>query len=221
MQSWGTTSRYKQRATDAMPTKSGVLGLIASAQGRRRTDPLEDLADLFFAVRVDQPGTLLRDYQTSQDWRAGKATNLVTRYYLADAVFVAAIQSPNREFLESIEQALNNPRYMLYLGRRSCPVSPDLVIGIQDTDAVTALQNEPWHASYSHRLVRTRRVILPIYRDARPGESGLAAQDVPVSFSQEHRRYSWREIVGDEGGAPFENPDGRADDPYFEAVVAG
>lgn len=47
MQSWGTTSRYKQRATDAMPTKSGVLGLIASAQGRRRTDPLEDLADLF------------------------------------------------------------------------------------------------------------------------------------------------------------------------------
>jgi len=33
MQSWGTTSRFDQRYTDKEPSKSGVLGLIASAMG--------------------------------------------------------------------------------------------------------------------------------------------------------------------------------------------
>ena len=66
MQSWGASSRFKQRATEQVPTKSGVLGLLAAAQGRQRTDDLQDLAALTFAVRVDQPGSLLRDYQTAQ-----------------------------------------------------------------------------------------------------------------------------------------------------------
>src|SRR5699024_12206037 len=68
MQSWGDESRFNVRATAATPTKSGIVGLIAAAQGRRRTDGGENLAKLRMAVRVDQRGSLLRDYQTAQPW---------------------------------------------------------------------------------------------------------------------------------------------------------
>ena len=95
MQSWGTESRYATRATSTLPSKSGVLGMLAAAEGRRRTDGVEDLAGLRFAVRVDQSGSLLRDYQTAQNWQNNPKSQakLITRYFLTDAAFVAAIES--------------------------------------------------------------------------------------------------------------------------------
>jgi CRISPR system Cascade subunit CasD len=47
------------------PTKSGVVGLVANAQGREYTDDISDLAALRFSVRLDRPGHLLEDYQTA------------------------------------------------------------------------------------------------------------------------------------------------------------
>ncbi|MFW0768389.1 type I-E CRISPR-associated protein Cas5/CasD, partial [Trabulsiella odontotermitis] len=49
LQSWGTSSRFSRRGTDRVPSKSGVVGLLAAAQGRRRTDPLEELLGLRMA----------------------------------------------------------------------------------------------------------------------------------------------------------------------------
>ncbi len=120
-QSWGDRSRYTIRATGQVPTKSGVIGLLAAAEGRRRTDPVEDLARLTFAVRVDQPGNLLRDYQTAQPWQKNPNADasLVTRYYLSDALFVAAVESPHREVLENLEEALRRPRFPLFPRRRT------------------------------------------------------------------------------------------------------
>lgn len=218
MQSWGDDSRYKQRKTGQVPTKSGVIGMLAAALGRRRVDPIEDLAGLSFGVRVDQPGTLLKDFQTALPEGASNA-QLVTRYFLSDAVFVVAVESEERALLENIESALRRPRFPLFLGRRSCPAPADLVLGIRDSDLVTALQGEEWHASKSHRQARARNVVLPIHRDARKGERGIACRDVPISFAQEHRQYAWREVVQDETGAPFENPLATKSDPFFEAVI--
>lgn len=221
MQSWGDASRYRDRATGSQPTKSGVLGLVAAALGRRRTDPLEDLAALTFAVRVDQPGSLLRDYQTAEAWQGGGGTSLVSRYYLSDAVFVAAIQAGDRALLEGIRDALASPRFPLFLGRRSCPANVDLVLGIEDTDAVTALRTVPWKASAAHRRTRPRSVVLPIFRDGLPGEEGEARQDVPLSFAQEHRRYGWRTVVQDDQGAAVDNPEGTSRfDPFFDEVIS-
>ena len=199
MQSWGDESRYNTRATAATPSKSGIVGLIAAAQGRRRTDPVEDLAALRLAVRVDQPGNLLRDYQTAQQWltHPDKAASLITRYYLSDAAFVATVESPSRQLLEGIADALRRPAFPLYLGRRSCPAPVNLVLGIEDTDAVTALQHQTtWYATQAHKQERGKHVSLPIYRDALPGEPGaVQRQDVPISFSQQHRQYGWRGVV--------------------------
>ena len=64
LKAWSSTSRFNRRETDLWPTKSGVLGLLAAAQGLRRGDIIEKLLNLNLGVRVDQPGTLLRDYHT-------------------------------------------------------------------------------------------------------------------------------------------------------------
>jgi CRISPR-associated protein Cas5/CasD subtype I-E len=69
LQSWGLRSSFNRRETNAEPTKSGVLGLLAAAAGMSREDPLDDLIPLRLGVRVDQTGTLLRDYHTLSDYR--------------------------------------------------------------------------------------------------------------------------------------------------------
>jgi CRISPR system Cascade subunit CasD len=89
LQSWGSAARFARRTTENAPTKSGVLGLLAAAEGRPRTADLSDLAALRFGVRIDQPGTRLRDFQTAHHQDSGKAMPLSDRFYLADAVFVA------------------------------------------------------------------------------------------------------------------------------------
>ncbi|GAB2510437.1 type I-E CRISPR-associated protein Cas5/CasD [Nocardia heshunensis] len=74
LQAWGTRSKFRHRDTDPdRPTKSGVIGLLAAADGHNRDGinadypdafPLETLAALRFGVRADRPGVLVRDYHT-------------------------------------------------------------------------------------------------------------------------------------------------------------
>lgn len=66
MQSWGDASRFNRRETRTEPTKSAIIGLLASAQGRTREDSIEDLLQLSFGVRVEQKGLVMRDYQTEK-----------------------------------------------------------------------------------------------------------------------------------------------------------
>ena len=224
MQSWGTESRYATRATYTLPSKSGVLGMLAAAEGRHRTDGVEDLAGLRFAVRVDQSGSLLRDYQTAQDWQnyPKSQAKLIARYFLTDAAFVAAIESEDQDLLEGFAESLKRPVYPIFLGRRSCPAPPNIVLGVVDKPAVEALQDHStWHATKDYMRTCGQEVELPIYRDSLVGEAGTACQDVPVSFDPEHRKYSWRTVVQKEFATvknPIE-PENRRPDPFLEAVM--
>lgn len=65
MQAWSNTPAKAVRPTQDHPTKTGVIGMIASALGRDRSDPVDDLAILRFAVRADRPGELAEDYHTA------------------------------------------------------------------------------------------------------------------------------------------------------------
>lgn len=224
MQSWGTESRYNTRATASMPSKSGVLGMLAAAQGRRRSDSVADLAGLRFGVRVDQSGSLLRDYQTAQNWQKDPKAqaSLVTRYFLTDAAFIGAIESEDRQLLEGFAESLNRPAFPIFLGRRSCPAPPNLVLGVVDKPVVEALQgHERWYAVREYMKTCGEQVLLPIYRDALPGEEGVACQDVPLSFDPQHRKYAWRTVVQREY-AEVKNPLDAAElrpDPFMEAVL--
>lgn len=226
MQSWGDESRFKIRATATTPTKSGIVGLIAAAQGRRRTDEIEDLAALNLAVRVDQSGSLLRDYQTAQEWQTkpNEPAQLVKRYFLSDAAFLAAVESDDRALLESIADSLKAPAYPLFMGRRSCPVHPGLVVGIADTGGEQALrEHRTWYATAQHKRQSPKQVFLALYRDALATETnGVPRQDVPLSFDPQHRRYGWRDVIRC-SDVEMQNPEGKehssSRDIYFETVV--
>lgn len=218
MQSWAYESRYKTRNAGDEPTKSGVLGLLAAAEGRRRSESIEDLAALEFGVRIDQAGKLKHDFQTAIDWRKGPPAAITERYYVSDAVFVAAVSGPG-VLIERLSHAVSSPQYPLYLGRRSCPVNSDLVIGLRDGNVEKALRQEPWHASNWYRKLKGRSVLLPLFRDAHDDEVGDLKRDVPFSFSSENRQYGWREVF-ECRPVLIENELGRVvSDPFLEAVM--
>jgi len=131
LQSWGSSSRFARRGTEVAPTKSGVLGILAAAKGIRRTEPLTELLGLEFGVRLDQPGQILRDFQTARTLDGKESMPLTYRFYLSDAVFLAAVRG-DRELLTGLDEALNRPRFPLYLGRRSCPPAGRISLGVHD-----------------------------------------------------------------------------------------
>ncbi|MDO4252623.1 MAG: type I-E CRISPR-associated protein Cas5/CasD [Rothia sp. (in: high G+C Gram-positive bacteria)] len=215
LQAWGAESRYKTRASNPEPTKSGVIGLLAAAQGRARQQPLADLAALSFAVRVDYPGQLLRDFHTARNWFSSKdQSQLSNRYYLSDAVFLVALAG-EQSFLAELESSLLHPAFPLYLGRRSCPAGPDLVMGIRPGDAEQVLRAEKtWYAPAWVQRQQGPQVALPLIRDALAGEAGDTIRDLPLSFDPEYRQYGLRSVVRAE---PVElvNPMGQQDEDLF------
>ena len=196
MQSWGDSSRYARRTTRREPTKSGVVGLIASALGRSREDSVEDIAQLELAVRVEQPGQLMRDFQTERPMDGGKPMPLSNRYYLSDACFLVALGGP-RELLEAIDAALRLPRRPLYLGRRSCPADVPLSLGIiSDADDVRlVLERETWRASEQFKSRNAGVSTLEVVADARDGEMCESWADYPLTYSVTGRRYACRPVT--------------------------
>ncbi|MEV7090158.1 type I-E CRISPR-associated protein Cas5/CasD [Streptomyces sp. NPDC093085] len=166
LQSWGERSHFNQRDTAGFPTRSGVIGLLASALGRRRDQPADDLARFSLTVRADRPGVLLRDLHTvgggllpkqtvttaEGKKRGGDTGTLVShRYYLADAAFTVALTATSERGGEAMAQtdllarcahALDRPRWPLYLGRRSCPPEGPVLLGTSD-DALHHLLHLP------------------------------------------------------------------------------
>jgi CRISPR system Cascade subunit CasD len=241
LQSWGGHSRFNRRDTTTEPTKSGIVGLLAAAHGLRRQDPIEDLVALTLGVRTDQPGTMLRDYHTVSDRRGrpllsaavgskgsqkptspAKYTHVTHRFYLQDAVFLAAVSGPE-ELLHTLADALRRPGFPLALGRRSCPPTLPLVINPPSPDTgslwsgnpLTVLRAVPWQPSESHRASVARRsdapatVDLPITVDDPSGDD--LRSDVPVSFDPYLRTFASRRVRqhwatlptgAESGGAP-------------------
>lgn len=188
LQSWGTDSKFEVRRTDKEPSKSGVIGLLAAALGRKRNDSLTDLNALRFGIRVDKEGELLRDFHTARHPSDQKRVYITTRYYLSDAIFLVGLESDDNLFLEKLMYALKNPVFPLFLGRRSCPITLPLVLGIREGNLETVLKQEP---SLSKSTVESYRIIC----DAVPGERYISRKkDVPVSFSPFRRQYGYRAV---------------------------
>lgn len=225
LQSWGSESRFNRRDTDVMPTKSGVVGLLAAAEGRHRGDPILDLVNLRLGVRADQPGTLLRDYHTVSDYRGlpllssasdarglqkktspTKHTAVTRRYYLQDAVFVAVVEG-DRSLVSGLAEAVRCPAFPLALGRRSCVPSQPLLIrpegGADDAlwpgDLRANLSLVPWQASTSHRR-KVQRTSGPIEHVRLAASSDShdgddVRTDVPVSFAHRDRAFTMRRVT--------------------------
>lgn len=199
LQSWGTESKFDIRKTDRYPSKSGVVGLLAAALGLRRDAALSRLSDMRFGLRIDSAGELVRDLHTVR--KDDKTSYLTQRYYLSDAVFLAGFESDDEALLNELDDALKHPVYPLFLGRRSCPPVLPLSLGLRDHSLFDALTAEPCQLS-EYALNRwNRKVIgvrpkLRVIMDASASETvhGLI-KDLPVSFSQEHRKFAIRPVI--------------------------
>lgn len=205
LQSWGSSSQYNRRETDDRPTKSGIVGLLSAAQGRRRTEPIDDLVELRLGIRIDQPGSLLRDYHTVSDLRGRpllsaavsksgaqrpsstrKTTHVTERFYLQDAVFVATVHG-EAGLLSDLAAAITAPSFPLALGRRSCVPTQPMLLRQGDSTLWHGAHDEvihrvPWQAGPDRRARAQRATVrLPVTCD---DESSFdTAADVPVSFA--------------------------------------
>lgn len=186
MQSWGLDSKFDIRGTQREPTKSGVLGLLASALGLRRDDvqALSELAQLRFGVRVDREGKLLHDFHMAHGIKSDYVTH---RYYLSDAVFLCGLESDDTELLQKCAYALTHPAFPLFLGRRSCPPTLPLVLSIRDCDLETALREE-------ERLVDSCDTVRMELEVPTQDDTAAVVKDVPVSFSPLRREFSYRKV---------------------------
>lgn len=204
LQSWGASARFSRRSTESAPTKSGVIGLLAAALGLERDADarLAELAALRFGVRIDQPGTRLRDFQTAHHFDTDDALPLSERYYLTDAVFVAAVEG-SHPLVDQLYRALRTPAYLPYLGRRSCPPSRHVELAVHHDYAglEAVLAAEPWRAAdwYQQRHRDQACVDLTVLIEVRaddPDGPALAdtLRDQPLSFDPRHRRYTLRTV---------------------------
>ncbi len=179
MASWGEIAVGEDRHSASFPTRSAILGILASALGIPRSDERGQhaLAEGYrVAVITCAAGELLRDYHTAQvpsaadtkgwhlatrrdelaviEWtrrtkgKGGEAI-LSFRDYRCDGRWIAAVQPGDTAPypLAALRDALLRPRFVLYLGRKSCP--PGLPLEPQVIDASTlveALTRARFHA---------------------------------------------------------------------------
>lgn len=204
LQSWGSSARFARRTSEPAPTKSGVIGLVAAALGRHRREDVSDLASLRFGVRIDQPGTPIRDYQTAHHLDTGKSMPISERFYLADAVFVAALEGEPGP-IDTVHDALRSPTFLPYLGRRSCPPARPIELRVRhDKNLRQALDDEPWHAAaWYQRRRRQAHVCLELRIEATPAGGPVdSLRDQPLSFDPRHRRYALRGVYSDQVTVP-------------------
>ena len=146
LMSWGFASRFQRRTTALFPIRSGVLGMICAALGADKGSITEAewLARLD-AIRLTvvtiprtpngahQSLTIRRldDFQTVSGTRSAenkiKSDAVLThREYLLDAKFGVILAGP-RPTLEPVGEALRNPRWGVWFGRKNClPAAPVL-----------------------------------------------------------------------------------------------
>lgn len=153
LQSWGVASRFQYRETENLPTKSGVLGIVAAAIGidKYASDEAERLKPLasfnfsvFRALRIGQarPVERLSDFHTvgggydrkdprekmhvcrTADRKVSANAVITHRTYLNDVRFIAVLEG-DPQLLSKCADALQNPRWGVWFGRKAClPASP-------------------------------------------------------------------------------------------------
>ncbi|ATO34360.1 CRISPR-associated protein, Cse3 family [Dickeya dianthicola RNS04.9] len=116
----------------------------------------------------------------------GGGTKMTYRYYLQDSVFAVVLEVPQTQ-AELLSDALQNPVWDLYLGRKNC-VPTELIYQGLFADADDAWQQAQTVAENKQRL--------PSYAVIEGEGDGdiITLNDVPVQFGQ-HKRYRDRRVT--------------------------
>lgn len=215
LQSWGHQSIFQRRNTLAFPTHSALVGIIAAAMAVDRNDPeharkIRDLSsDLRFVVcRLRQAATsqpvapVLEDYHTVENARTAsggtKATELTRRFYLQNSVFVVLMQGTGA-LLTQVVEALKDPVWGGWLGRRSCvPSLPMLPPGnwpaLSASDAWGVVRSVLAKALPSSDIDPSWDLCPRVMTATSFADGTDTWLDVPENFDHSPRRYNARRV---------------------------
>lgn len=209
LQAWGEDSKWDIRDSSDMPTKSGIVGLIACAMGLERGNAeIAALSEaITIAVREDRAGTRLLDFHTvtgepllsaNGKPRSSGNTFISKRQYLQDASFLVIIDCTDI-WRERIVRALQHPKWCLYLGRKSCVPSRPVLIGVtEEYESISeALQKYPIQTRQRGRNTKKSQSCRYESEISNAGDATISRSDVVLSdgYRQFTRRRVWRGIV--------------------------
>lgn len=210
LQSWGETSKWDYRDSSTLPSKSGIVGLLGCALGlERNSAALVELAqNISVAVRADRSGEAFTDYQTVTGEPLMAATGkpkttgntiVSPRVYLQDACFTVFIET-TQVWIQRLEEALKNPKWCMYLGRKCCvPSRPVLVCVTSDyTDLMDAVKR-CWDTA---ETVRRDELMTVEVESCESNMAELIRTDEPVGVGRQFGlRQVWRGTVRREKNA--------------------
>jgi CRISPR system Cascade subunit CasD len=222
LQSWGFDSQYNRRNTGLMPTKSAIAGMCCAALGLARGSGKEQkfLASFgtvrMIAISIPRNGVIkklpvrrLQDYHTVQNTRraSGAINNdcvLTHRQYLTDAAFGILLEGDS-VLLGEIAAALADPKWGIWLGRKTCIPSAPVLAGLEGNwDNLLRLLKENRHDAL--RLLIGEKHLESFTRQEEVenfGEGRDSLPDAPVSFATERRLFSPRRVRTIQGtGSP-------------------
>jgi CRISPR system Cascade subunit CasD len=116
----------------------------------------------------------------------GGGAKMTYRYYLQDAYFAVLLQVPTAK-ADAIAEALQNPAWDVYLGRKNC-VPTDFIFRGCYADEGEA-NNQALAIATEKKLLEDFRVL----NGSHEGET-ITLNDVPIQFG-EHKRYSDRQVT--------------------------
>lgn len=131
--------------------------------------------------------TLLIPKTVDKKKAVGGGAKLTYRYYLQDAVFTVALQVP-KEMEIQISQALQNPNWDIYLGRKNC-IPTEMVFQGTFSELEEAFDKASDIAK-SKNLREEFRVV----QGVQEGDESYTLNDVPIQFG-EHKHYRDRQVT--------------------------
>ena len=200
LQSWGFDSQYNRRNTGLLPIKSAIAGMCCAAFGYCRGSTEEQgflkrfttTKMIAFAIpkviaqRSEKHKLQVRrlqDYHTVQNLK--KSCILTHRQYLTDASFGVLLEG-STELLESITEALRDPVWGIWLGRKTCIPSAPVLAGLSPT------KNEALALLVGDKPIEEffRQEDVEVFAD---GKDSLP--DSAVSFASDKRLFSPRRVM--------------------------
>ncbi len=201
LQSWGFDSQYNRRNTGLMPTKSAIAGMCLAALGYPRGSDEEKKFLSFFkavsmtSIAIPRQGDKkelsvhrLQDYHTIQNTRkAGggiKNCHITQRQYLTDAAFGILLEG-DIPFLDTTAKALIDPKWGIWLGRKTCIPSVPVFAGI------TSDRREAFALLIGEKSLKlfTRQEDVENF-----GDGSDSLPDAAVSFASDRRQFAPRRV---------------------------
>lgn len=190
----GAGGEQRQLLAEFAPLEQTVLSFMRSrdkgAGAAVKTDReplLRDFHMVGSGYDDQNPWESLLIPKTSEGKKAvGGGTKMTYRYYLQDAYFAVALQIPAAK-ADAIVDALQNPAWDVYLGRKSCVPTDFIYRGKYENEDQAIAQG--LHIAHEKTLVEDFRVLCGEHR----GEA-ITLMDVPIQFGQ-HKQYRDRRVT--------------------------